>query len=239
MTVKYYWDFSIEEFKKYSCNQEIIDYFKSNKIQAMTLINQIGTASFGEIVSELNQIDERLNLLFFYAEHEKKIKSDRVIRIIERENRKSFFECLYPVNDDIIKDHSLLFLLESEDYMFLWDLDFLKIMTQKRKCSKVKLNYHLELVERYYSLLKWQAHYLLKKIKGSSFNDCYPQLLVIDCKCKTVIELIEFCQEFELSEEELVSMIENDIEQIYYENFLSTYIEEERFSLRMQIILPE
>ncbi|EOJ68417.1 DUF7006 family protein [Enterococcus faecalis] len=124
MVVKYYWDFSIEEFKKYSCNQEMIDYFKSNKIQAMTLINQIGIASFGEIISELNQIDERLNLLFFYTEHEKKMKSERIIKLIESESRKSFFECLYPVSDEEIRNHSLLFLLESENYMFLWDLDF-------------------------------------------------------------------------------------------------------------------
>lgn len=236
VTIKYYWDFSIEEFQSYTCNRLLIDYFDLNKKAALQTISQIGTVPFIEIVAKLNQFDEKLKLLFYYTKNAKSayLTSLELVELIEKEHRKSFEEELDLKIEREILDCSLLFISAESGDKFLWDIDFRKIFSEKKK---LKRSAHL--LEEYFSLLRVQAHQFISSIDSFSFYDIYPQLLLIDCKCETMLELFPLINQYDLTQKELIHMIENDIEQIYHENFLSMFFEKENYSLKMRTIVPE
>ncbi|EAE6409779.1 hypothetical protein BFG62_07625 [Listeria monocytogenes] len=236
VTVKYYWDFSIEEFQRYTSNRLLIDYFDVNKKAALQAINHLGTVPFIEIVAKLNALDEKLKLLFYFTKNAKNrfLSGLELVELIEREHRKSFEEELdVRISQDIL-DCSLLFISEGSTEKFLWDIDFRKSFLEN---EKVELSF--DLLERYFNLLRFQANQLIDEIDSFSFYDSYPKLLLVDCKCATIIELYSVMEHYETVEEEIIYIVENDIKQIFYEKFTLMFFEEENYSLKTQTIIPE
>lgn len=236
MKIKYYWDFSIEEFRVFTCDSLLIDYFEVNKKVALQTISQIGTMHFIQIVAKLNQLDEKLKLLFYYIKNATDIKlnSIEIIELIEKEHRLFFKEELDLKLEKEILDCSLLFISEDSINNFLWDIDLTQYFQKE-----LKMGSRADLLEAYFSLLKVQAQKFISSIDSHSFYDIYPQLLLVDCKCETVIELCPFINQYDITEREAIHMIETEIEQIHHEKFLSMFLENESYSLKMQTIVPE
>jgi hypothetical protein len=114
--MNFLWELPLENQVSNDCIEDaaIKNYFRELGNEANTLLEKITSQSFRETVAKLNAIDEKCRLLFFLLS-EVDVEERETINIIEEiENnyRKSFFEQLVYHSEPMIRNNSLMEILE-------------------------------------------------------------------------------------------------------------------------------
>lgn len=236
MKVRYYWDYSTFEFKMRTSKVELINYFNKNKKYAVELIDSVNRDELRVIIPQLNLINEKMKLLFFYTQQNEFLFEEvEIIPAIEHDYIRTFYEEveISPVRE--ILESSLLYAIDKPVECFIWERNIIQILTKVLGLSDSEVLHHYQDWIIYFYEQRQLARKIIRNLSDKTFKLLFPKLLVIDCKCKELIEDANLQKEFHLTSNEYLRIVNSDIDRTYFNNFLFQYETSEINSLRLQI----
>ncbi|MDN6004484.1 MAG: hypothetical protein L0M06_14365 [Enterococcus sp.] len=241
----YYWDIKEEELLPKATPSILVAYFRKQKEAAQTIIRELSGENLVSSISELNGIDEKLILFFFYLdprlrEFQELKNPARVIELIEKDYTTAFFDVLHPNPYKEIRQRSLIWKLPrvNDDKGTLWDVDFFQKELEK-KDEVLRDNLKFKFIQSYYLFLIDEAENLCRRINGSNFNEKYPLLLVIDCILQVLLEVMDRNQEYLDSCLEFEGLFERDLQFLVKERFDNSFGRYSERSIRRQLFIKD
>ncbi|EPI03152.1 hypothetical protein D920_00315 [Enterococcus faecalis 13-SD-W-01] len=114
--MKFLWELPLENkiANKFIEDTAIKNYFKELGNEVNELLENVSSSCFRETVAKLNAIDEKYRLLFFLLSevYVDETTSITIIEEIENNYKQTFFEQLVYHSEPIIRNNSLLEILE-------------------------------------------------------------------------------------------------------------------------------
>ncbi|MGH1648380.1 hypothetical protein ABE945_11485 [Enterococcus gilvus] len=241
----YYWNVKEEELLPKTTPVIFVDYFRKQKEAAQTIIRTLSYENLIPSISELNGIDEKLILFFFYLdprlrEFQELKNPNRVIELIEKEYKTAFFDVLHPNPCKEVRQRSLIWKLTgiNDDKRTLWDAEFIQKELQKKE-ETVQDSLKLKFVQSYYYLLMDEAEKVCRRIDSRNFNESYPLLLVIDCILQVLLEVTDRNLEYLDSCLEVEGLFERDLQFLVKERFDNSFGHYSEYSLRRQLFIKD
>lgn len=239
----YYWDIKEEELLPKTCPPLLVAYFRTQKEEAKRIIRAISGENLVPSIAQLNKIDEKLILFFFYLdprlrEFQELKEPARIIELIEKDYTTAFFEVLHPNPYQEIRERSLIWKLSgtNEERGTLWDVDFFRKEVEE-KDDILRDNLKFKFIQSYYLFLIDEAERLCRKINAETFNEYYPLLLVIDCILQVLLEVMDRNQEYIDSCLEVEGLFERDLQFLVKERFDNSFGRYSERSIRRQLFI--
>lgn len=236
MDAKYYWNFSLDDIKKKTKNKELLDYFIMNKAEAKSIIKSIRDRPITYSVGKLNEIDEKLSLLFFYLFDGSIFiqQENKIIDIIEKEYQQSFFEELAEVCSGKEK-FSFIYMLDNNcENKPIWERNFIEILSNDSNLEGATELNKWKVIADFYQYLQLSARSILKDLNAQNFNYQFPKLLLIDTKCRIITNTVAYTRFSKMTEIEFILTIENQAEQYLRESFVREDADTSCYSFRRQ-----
>ena len=237
MLAKYYWDLEISDIKGDISEQNIIDFFLENKVEAKTLIDHINKDNFMGTIARLNVIDEKMRLLFFFIDllGKEDYQESEIVKLVESDLKISLEYNLSKVKDEKILRSSLLYISDKYDNRPIWNIDFLHEIARRLNIESINVLSQYNLIIYYYCDLEIKGDKLLNKISGENFNSIMPNLILISEKCSMLLEMAVRNKFVPQSAYAWLEMVENDFFDCYFEKWKDEIIENYPYSMKIQI----
>lgn len=236
MEIKYYWDFTLEEMSEMTTNPILTSFFIKKRDEALAIIEGIDKTPLSESVGQLNKINQQLGLLFLSITENVVFFDDpkEIIRTIEKEYVLDFFDGVsHPICE--YDYYSFLYLMAPSKHPLIWELDIeyiaFKIFNRN---SEYYVN-DLPTIITYYKNQQSIARGICKILNANNFRVLFPKLLVIDWKCRTLVDIISMDLFYIERAWEIITMLEEDIIENYESDFVYPPTPISKYSLRRQI----
>jgi hypothetical protein len=239
MYAKYYWDFSLNDIKQKSKNRLILDYFSANQAEAKKIICSIREKPITYSVRNLNEIDEKLRLLFFYLfdDNGSIQQENEIIEIIEKEYQQTFFETLSETSNDK-ENLSFIYMLDKKNENTpIWEINFIEMLSHGLTNNVTVEISKWKFIAVYYQHLQSIARSILIGLSTQNFNSHFPKLLLIDTKCRIISNTVNYMKVFKMTEIEFILTIESQAEQYLRESFVDEDTKTSCYSFRRQAFI--
>ncbi|BDH63942.1 DUF7006 family protein [Enterococcus faecalis] len=237
MYAKYYWDFELQDIEKRTMNKNLLEYFSRKKSEAESIIKDVCRIPLTEVVAKLNVIDEQLRLFFFYCfeDFAPICDAEMILELIQSEYKQTFLEETIELQNENDKLSFIYLIDNSFPKRPLWELNIIEVLAKSLgNIESINLN-DWKIIAEYFQYLQGSAKSIMMDLTIETFNYQFPKLLLIDTKCRNIVDMIGNSDVFNWKEIEFVLTIENQAKQYLEESFISKMGEFSRYSFRRQV----
>ncbi|EGO2596439.1 hypothetical protein ACQUMI_001860 [Enterococcus faecalis] len=237
MNAKYYWDFELQDIENKTMNKNLLEYFSRKKSEAESIIKDVCRMPLTEVVAKLNVIDEQLRLFFFYCFEDVGSVCDAgmILELIQSEYKQTFLEETIELQNENDKLSFIYLIDNSFPKRPLWELNIIEILAKSLgNIESINLN-DWKIIAEYFQYLQGSAKLILKDLDTETFNYQFPKLLLIDTKCRNIVDMLGNIDVLNWKEIEFVLTIENQAKQYLEESFIYKKSGFSRYSFRRQV----
>lgn len=158
-----------------------------------------------------------------------------ILELIQSEYKQTFLEETIELQNENDKLSFIYLIDNSFPKRPLWELNIIEVLAKSLgNIESINLN-DWKIIAEYFQYLQGSAKSIMMDLTIETFNYQFPKLLLIDTKCRNIVDMIGNSDVFNWKEIEFVLTIENQAKQYLEESFISKMGEFSRYSFRRQV----